>query len=233
MQTSPTYERRRGEIAHYFDRTAAAAWARLTSDAPVSRIRATVRAGRERMAATLLDWLPADLHGLRILDAGCGTGTLAAAMAHRGAHVVAIDLSPQLTDLARERHGHVHGRLHFHAGDMSDPALGQFDHVIAMDSLIHYQLPEVQAVLRGWAPRVAGSMLVTIAPATPALRAMHAMGRLFPRSDRAPSIAPVPEAQLRSALAADTGLRGWQLDRLQRISSGFYTSQATELRRLS
>ena len=40
-----TYEQRRGEIAHYFDRTAVAAWEKLTSDAPVGRIRASVRAG--------------------------------------------------------------------------------------------------------------------------------------------------------------------------------------------
>ena len=45
---------RRGEIETYFDRTAVEAWARLTSDAPVGRIRATVRAGRDRMRATLL-----------------------------------------------------------------------------------------------------------------------------------------------------------------------------------
>ncbi|MFC6050870.1 magnesium protoporphyrin IX methyltransferase, partial [Methylobacterium hispanicum] len=37
-----TYDARRGELTTYFDRTAADAWARLTSDAPVSRIRATV-----------------------------------------------------------------------------------------------------------------------------------------------------------------------------------------------
>jgi hypothetical protein len=30
-----TYEQRRGQIENYFDRTAAAAWATLTSDAPV------------------------------------------------------------------------------------------------------------------------------------------------------------------------------------------------------
>jgi hypothetical protein len=35
----------------------------LTSDAPVGRIRATVRAGRDRMRATLLSWLPQDLRG--------------------------------------------------------------------------------------------------------------------------------------------------------------------------
>ena len=47
------YEHRRGQIETYFDRTAADAWARLTSDAPVSGIRATVRAGRDRMRGIL------------------------------------------------------------------------------------------------------------------------------------------------------------------------------------
>jgi magnesium-protoporphyrin O-methyltransferase len=66
-----TYQERRGQIENYFDRTAAAAWAKLTSDAPVGRIRATVRAGRDRMRSTLLSWLGDDLTGQRILDAGC------------------------------------------------------------------------------------------------------------------------------------------------------------------
>uniref|UniRef100_UPI00129068A3 methyltransferase domain-containing protein n=1 Tax=Escherichia coli TaxID=562 RepID=UPI00129068A3 len=102
MSTSP-YTERRSEIETYFDRTAVQAWARLTSDAPVGRIRATVRAGRERMRATLLSWLPEDLRGRRLLDAGCGTGALAVEAARRGAEVVAIDLSPTLIDLARQR----------------------------------------------------------------------------------------------------------------------------------
>ena len=45
------YTRRRGELETYFDRTAVQAWMRLTSDAPVGRIRATVRAGRDQTAA--------------------------------------------------------------------------------------------------------------------------------------------------------------------------------------
>ena len=60
------YQQRRGQIEDYFDRTAVKAWEQLTSTAPVGRIRATVRAGRDRMRATLLDWLPADLHGARL-----------------------------------------------------------------------------------------------------------------------------------------------------------------------
>ena len=102
MQTA-TYQRTRGQLETYFDRTAADAWARLTSDAPLGRIRTSVRAGRDRMRETLLGWLPADLHGVRVLDAGCGTGALAVEAARRGAQVVAIDLSPTLVDLARER----------------------------------------------------------------------------------------------------------------------------------
>jgi magnesium-protoporphyrin O-methyltransferase len=71
------YLTRRTEIETYFDRTAAATWEKLTSDAPVSGVRARVRAGRNEMRATLLSYLPQDLRGIRILDAGCGTGALA------------------------------------------------------------------------------------------------------------------------------------------------------------
>jgi magnesium-protoporphyrin O-methyltransferase len=137
------YAARRGEIETYFDRTAVKAWEHLTSDAPVGRIRATVRAGRDRMRATLLSWLPADMHGMRLLDAGCGTGALAVEAARRGAHVVAIDLSPTLVELAVRRVAqHLEtfdngGHIDFRSGDMLDAGLGPFDHVVAMDSLIH------------------------------------------------------------------------------------------------
>ena len=98
-----SYQQRRSEVEQYFDRTAFSAWARLTSDAPVSRIRATVRAGRERMRTNMLNALGQDLAGRRILDAGCGTGAMAIELAQRGADVLAVDLSSQLIDLAKAR----------------------------------------------------------------------------------------------------------------------------------
>ena len=55
------YDTRREALATYFDSTARQAWIDLTSDTKVSGIRATVRAGRDAMRATLLDWLPTDL----------------------------------------------------------------------------------------------------------------------------------------------------------------------------
>jgi magnesium-protoporphyrin O-methyltransferase len=228
-----TYHSRRGEIETYFDRTAADAWARLTSDAPVGRIRTTVRAGRNRMRLTLLSWLPADLRGCRILDAGCGTGAFAVEAARRGAEVVAIDLSPTLVDLARKRMPtHLgEGSIEFRSGDMLDPALGSFDHVVAMDSLIHYNAADAVRVIGSWSQRTRGSMLFTFAPSNPLLVTARAFGRLFPRSDRSPDIEPVAEKTLRRRLAGDEGLAQWSAARTERVASGFYTSQAMELRR--
>jgi magnesium-protoporphyrin O-methyltransferase len=228
-----TYEARRGELLDYFDRTALTAWERLTSDAPVGRIRATVRAGRGMMRDTLLSWLPADLSGRRILDAGCGTGALAMEAARRGARVVAVDISPQLVALARERAlaGDEVSRVEFLVGDMLDPALGSFDHVVAMDSLIHYQPQDTVRVLAGLAARTRHSIAFTFAPRTALLGVMHAAGRLFPRGDRAPAIVPVKEGRLRQLVARDAGLAAWMAGRDRRIGSGFYTSHALELTR--
>ena len=99
-----TYEERRGQVETYFDKTAAQNWSDLTSDVPVSGIRKTVRAGRDRMRATILEWLPRDLRGARVLDAGCGTGAMAHDAAMRGADVVAVDLAPNLIEVAKERY---------------------------------------------------------------------------------------------------------------------------------
>lgn len=231
MTRSSTYETRRSAIETYFDRTAVDAWKALTSTAKVSGIRATVRAGREKMRNTLLSWLPEDLAGTRILDAGCGTGVLASEAAVRGAAVVGVDLSASLVEVARERTAtepHA-GRLTFVSGDMLDAKLGTFDHIVAMDSLIHYRVQDMVAVLRTLSARCERSIVFTFAPQTPVLATMHVVGRLFPRSDRAPSIEPVSEARLRREIARTRELSDWTLRRTSKVHVGFYVSQAMEL----
>ena len=224
-----SYQERRGQIENYFDRTAAAAWEKLTSDAPVGHIRATVRAGRDQMRATLLAWLGEDLRGKRILDAGCGTGALAVEAARRGAQVVAIDLSPTLVNLARERIPHdVAHLVEFHSGDMLDPALGRFDHVVAMDSIIHYEIGDAVHALAQLAERTSGSIVFTFAPRTPLLAAMISVGRLFPRSDRAPWLEPMAQERIAHLMQGHRVLDTWACSRTQRVSSGFYKSQAME-----
>jgi magnesium-protoporphyrin O-methyltransferase len=230
MPTASFIERR-GQLEAYFDRTAFDAWSRLTSNAPVGRIRATVRAGRDEMRATLLGWLPDDLRGLRVLDAGCGTGMLAVEAAKRGAEVVAIDVAPTLIALARERapkdlRG---GSIDFRVGDMLAPSLGGFDYIVAMDSLIHYRPQDMVRAVSQLAGRARHGVLFTFAPRTPALAMMHAAGRLFPRSDRAPAIIPVAEHAVRTLLSGVPEVQAWRQGRTKRVARGFYTSQAMEL----
>lgn len=228
---SASYQSRVLELTQYFDRTAVEAWARLTSDAPVSRIRETVRAGREQMREQLLAWMPRDLSGKTVYDAGCGPGVFAIELARRGAKVVAVDVSPTLIELAAERlPAELKDRIEFGVGDMLTAVKGPFDYVVAMDSIIHYVASDKLAAIASLAGLARRGVYFTFAPRTPALRAMHAVGRLLPRGEhRAPAIEPIAEQQLRDAIAAEPGLNGWQTGQSQRVSAGFYTSQALEL----
>lgn len=226
-----TYAARKSRLEDYFDRTAAHTWAQLTSNAPVSKIRETVRAGRDSMRALLLSWLPENLSEAALLDAGCGTGALAVEAAGRGARVLAVDVAGNLVSVAEERARALplRGQVDFRVGDMLDEGLGGFDHVVAMDSLIHYERTDIVRVIADLSTRTRRSILFTFAPRTPALSVMHAAGKLFPRDDRAPAIEPVGQAALVQALQAEPRLAAWRIGRTQRVASGFYTSQALEL----
>ncbi|MGR3504339.1 MAG: magnesium protoporphyrin IX methyltransferase [Paracoccaceae bacterium] len=219
-----SYDRTLSRVETYFDKTATRTWERLTSDAPVSRIRETVRRGRDGMRARMLAQLPEDLRGARVLDAGCGAGQMTTELAARGADVVAVDISPSLVDIARKRLPvDLAGRVTFASGDMLADKLGRFDHVMAMDSLIYYNDADIRNALETLANRTSGSVVFTVAPRTTLLMGMWYAGKLFPRSDRSPVMIPHSPATLAH------GLRGaGRIRDLGRISSGFYISQALE-----
>lgn len=224
-----SYEQTRAKLTTYFDQTAAHAWAQLTSDAPVNGIRATVRKGRDDMRATLLGWLPEDMHGMTLLDAGCGTGALSMIAAERGASVTAVDVSPTLVELAQQRSFEVPGggSIDFQVGDMLSPALGSFDYVVAMDSLIHYSVEDIAMSVAALAARTRRGVLFTFAPKTPLLSLMHFTGRLIPRlTHKAPAIIPASENKLRSLLGDAPALDDFRIADSVRIDAAFYKSQA-------
>jgi SAM-dependent methyltransferase len=79
------------------------------------------------LLAPLLDLL-GDIDGSRVLDAGCGEGYLARALAARGARVTGIDRSTRLIGLARARDPD--GAIDYQVADLSRPlpaAAGRFD----------------------------------------------------------------------------------------------------------
>jgi magnesium-protoporphyrin O-methyltransferase len=222
-QTAANYTDTRARVETYFDRTATAVWERLTSDAPVSRIRQTVREGRDAMRALMLSRLPADLSGARVLDAGCGAGQMAAELASRGADVVAVDISPSLVEVARDRMTPAHReKITFLSGDMLADSLGRFDHVLAMDSLIYYCTPDIANALNRLSARTSGRIVFTVPPRTPLLSLMWRVGQLFPRADRSPTM--IPQDWRRIAAAA----KG-RMSHAGRISRGFYISECLEV----
>jgi magnesium-protoporphyrin O-methyltransferase len=179
------------------------------------------------MRNLLLSYLPADLTGARVLDAGCGTGAMAQALAMRGADVVAVDLSPQLVSVAKDRTpAHLQHLIRFEAGDMTHSSLGQFDYCVAMDSVIHYEQADMLACVAKLAERTTHSLAFTFAPSTRLLEVMHFAGRFFPRGDRSPAIVPQRPERFRPLLQNATGMK---VARSARVSSGFYISQAQEL----
>ena len=74
--------------------------------------------------------------GKLILDAGCGTGTLAEALALLGAEVVALDYSSSVFHAEQRRKS---SRVHFVRGDLQTPPLDHdiFDLVISIGVLHH------------------------------------------------------------------------------------------------
>ncbi len=82
--------------------------------------------------------------GLRVLEIGCGTGDLLAAL--QPSHGVGIDIAPGMIDLAKSSYG----ALEFRVGDAEDPAVlagisGPFDAIIVVDTI--GQMDDVQGFL--------------------------------------------------------------------------------------
>lgn len=90
--------------------------------------------------------LAGDVAGLRILDAGCGSGPLSAALRDRGALVTGVDSSAGMVELARRRLG---ADADLRVADLRDPLPfgdGAFD-VVVSSLVLHY--------LEDWGPTLA------------------------------------------------------------------------------
>jgi len=107
----------------------------------------------------------------------------------------------------------------------------QFDYVVAVDSLIHYQPEDIVGALSSLQQNTKGlgsRLLFTFAPRTPLLMMMKTAGKLFPKNDRSPAIERVRETLLRKLIASELPT-GTSVLHTQRVNTPFYKSQAMEL----
>lgn len=129
------------------------------------------------------------LAGARVLDVGCGGGLLSEAMAASGARVTALDLAPELIEVARlhllESGLDVDYRLQS-VESLADEAPASFDAITCMEMLEH--VPDPGSVLRACARllKPGGVLLLSTLNRTPAAFALAIVGaeyvaRLLPR----------------------------------------------------
>lgn len=109
---------------------------------------------QELVTRQLAAHLPArgDGPALQVLDAGCGQGTQAIALARNGHHVLGVDLSDELLDAARtaaaEEASAVRQRLDFRRGDLlalEETLAGRFD-LVCCHGVAMY-LPSLEALV--------------------------------------------------------------------------------------
>ncbi|MCP4041728.1 MAG: class I SAM-dependent methyltransferase [Gammaproteobacteria bacterium] len=94
-------------------------------------------------------WLPPPQ--AKILDVGCGTGSLSILIAKLGHVVTGIDLSPAMISHAERKAAMAGHRITFHVMEASNPSLAeqQFDGIVCRHLL--WALPNIAAVLQRWA----------------------------------------------------------------------------------
>jgi SAM-dependent methyltransferase len=103
--------------------------------------------------------LAGDVAGRRILDAGCGSGPLSAALRDRGAIVTGIDSSAKMVGLARQRLG---TSADVHIADLGNPLPfpdRRFDDVIA-SLVLHYLEDWVGPLAELWRVLKPGGRLI-------------------------------------------------------------------------
>lgn len=99
-------------------------------------------------------------HCQQVLEVGCGSGSFARLLATRAEHVLALDVSPQMIRLAKER-SQQYTNIAFHVADVMDwefPS-DHFDCIVSIATLHHLPLEEMLNKMKR-ALRVNGVLLI-------------------------------------------------------------------------
>ena len=159
--------------------------------------------------------LRAGLRGRRLLDAGCGTGSLIGPMLARGYDATGVDLSPGMLAVAREKLG---PEVALHHADMRDlPALGAFDLIWSLGDAVNYLVTddELVAALAGLVRNLAPGGVVAFDVVTlSTFRALASSLFVTPADDRV----VVYEGRADATLPAGAVAEAW-IDRLERTGA--------------
>jgi SAM-dependent methyltransferase len=191
-------------------------WRRIETGRPATWAEENAVQGRAQLVRRLIDWM-GPLGDRRVLDAGCGSGTLARALAAAGARVVGIDLVERFVVEGAGAEG-----VELRCGDVCAAARAgdpPFDDIVLIEVLEDYAAEEQRELLRRIAERDAPRIWLAFrSAATGAARLLD----LLPVDPR-PAIDPV---ELLRSLHTGTPYR---LRRREVIENRTWRAHLTEL----
>ena len=223
-------------VRDYFDKVGFERWQKIYGETDeVNKVQLDIRQGHQKTVDKILDWLPENMDGMTVCDAGAGTGSLAIPLAHRGAGVSASDISASMIGEAETRYNQSI------AAGAKAPAVapkfealgleectGKYDVVSCIDVMIHYPDDRVAAMVGHLASLSKKKLIVSFAPKTLAYSILKRIGELFPGPSKATRAYLHDEGEVEEALEK----AGFRVTRRQMTATSFYFSRILECERV-
>jgi len=219
-------------VHKYFETSGFSRWSAIYGSGDIPPIWKVIRDGHQRTVDKVIEWVTAErLHS--VLDAGCGTGTLAVSLADHGFEVDAFDVSAPMVHFAKYiNSGRTKGLApKFMVGDIAALA-GQeknYDLVCCLDVLFHYPYDEVSDMLRRLTSLSASRVVASFALRTPANDFWMKVGQRFHTKNRMTKLFMFSYDEVEKIMYR----AGFRITRKHRVKFFFYDSFVFEAVRIS
>lgn len=224
-------------VREYFNGTGFQRWKKIYGETDdVNKVQLDIRLGHAKTVENVLKMLADDgpLAGVRVCDAGCGTGSLSIPLAKQGAVVYASDISAAMVAEAQRK---AREELQNGSAELSwEPVMpqfevndlesldGKYDTVVCLDVLIHYPQNKADAMIAHLASLAENRLILSFAPKTFYYDLLKRIGELFPGPSKATRAYLHAEADVERALQKV----GWKIRKRGLTSTQFYFAKIVE-----
>lgn len=220
------------EVRSYFNTTGFDRWNRIYGQADdLNSVQMDIRVGHAQTVEKILEMVKNDgpLEGIKVCDAGCGTGSLSIPLAMEGAIVSASDISSAMVAEAERRaqesinEGSKLVKPRFETRDL-ESLDGKYHTVACVDVLIHYPQDKAAGMIQHLASLAERRLILSFAPKTWYYSILKRIGELFPGPSKTTRAYLHSEEDVEAALKA----AGWVVRRRDMTATKFYFSRLLE-----
>jgi len=212
-----------GRVRKYFETSGFSRWTAIYGQGEIPPIWKVIRDGHQKALDAVLDFTAKD-SAHTALDAGCGTGNLAIALANRDYEVDAFDVSAPMIHFAKYINaGRTKGHApNFMVGDIAALAGNRksYDLVCCLDVLFHYPIEEVTTMLTQLANLSNNKVVGSFAVRTPFNDFWMKVGTRFHAKNRMTKLFMFSYDQIEQIMYR----AGYKMMRTKRVKFFFYDS---------